>query len=162
MLIGPTVAPAQEANLPQPANRPCDSPECRQFDFWVGDWEVDTPDGKRAGTNRVEKILDGCVLLENWSGARGGAGKSFNLYSATEKRWRQIWVDNRGMLLELAGGIEDGKMVLQDARPGTVRNRITWEKLADGRVRQHWTTSQDDGVTWTDAFVGFYKLKAKP
>ena len=28
---------------------PCSAPEYHQFDFWLGDWEVTTPDGKPAG-----------------------------------------------------------------------------------------------------------------
>ncbi|MEQ1516386.1 MAG: hypothetical protein ABL931_07860, partial [Usitatibacteraceae bacterium] len=46
--------------------KPCLSIENRQFDFWIGDWDVTTPDGKLAGTNLIKPILAGCVLHENW------------------------------------------------------------------------------------------------
>jgi hypothetical protein len=36
-----------------------------------------------------------------------------------------------------------------------VRQRITWERQPDARVRQLWESSED-GVTWTVAFDGFY------
>jgi hypothetical protein len=147
------------------AAKPCDAPECRQFDFWIGTWEVRTPDGQIAGTNRIEKILDGCVLEENWTGARGMRGKSFNLYTPGDRRWHQSWVDSNGGLLLLAGEFRDGKMVLSGEAPqadGKVAShRITWEKLADGRVRQHWQTSNDGGKIWADAFLGTY-TKKKP
>ena len=90
---------------------PCAAPQNRQFDFWVGDWEVTQPDGTVAGTNRVEIILGGCVLQENWESANGkSVGHSFNLY-ARDGKWHQTWVDNSGLLLELVGGLEDGRMV---------------------------------------------------
>ncbi len=40
--------------------RPCSAPAHHQFDFWVGEWEVRTPDGALAGTNRITGILGGC------------------------------------------------------------------------------------------------------
>ena len=39
-----------------------------QFDFWLGEWEVRwNEDG--VGTNRVERILDGKIIQENFNGA---------------------------------------------------------------------------------------------
>jgi hypothetical protein len=115
------------------------------------------------GTNRIEKILDGCVVEENWSGVRGLRGKSFNLYTTEDRRWHQTWVDSQGQQLRLSGGLRDGRMVLEGQatqRDGkTVAHRITWERLGDGRIRQHWQTSQDGGAAWSDAFLGFYQRK---
>ena len=34
---------------------PCDAPEFRQFDFWLGEWTVTKPDGQLAGTNRISR-----------------------------------------------------------------------------------------------------------
>lgn len=54
-------------------------------------------------------------------------------------------------MLELAGGLVDGMMVLPggcalpDGR--TVTDRITWTPRADGTVRQHWEESLDAGRT---------------
>ena len=42
-------------------------------------------------------------------------------------------MDNQGLTLEIKGNFMDGKMVLEDKI-----NRITWEALEDGRVRQTW------------------------
>ena len=55
-------AEAQQAARP-PA---CTSAEHHQFDFWIGDWEVTLPNGKFAGTNRIDPILTGCVLRDCW------------------------------------------------------------------------------------------------
>jgi len=138
----------------------CSSEESHQFDFWIGDWDV-TSDGAAAGTNRIEAILDGCVLQEHWSGAQGSAGSSLNHYDPSIGKWRQYWVWRNGTTLELTGEYRDGKMVLagdsKDAKGKSVRNRITWYDNGDGTVRQHWEQSADRGKTWTTSFDGLYR-----
>jgi hypothetical protein len=141
---------------------PCPAPEHRQFDFWIGSWEVRDPSGAVVGHNRIEPILSGCALEENWASARGSKGRSLNMYDRAGDRWHQTWMDEHGQLLELDGGLEGGKMVLGGEvaslqRSGTTAlHRITWEPLEDGRVRQHWQASRDGGESWTTLFEGFY------
>jgi len=67
---------------PPPAPPPCAAPEYRQFDFWIGDWNVYGPDGSLAGTNDVTRELDGCVLQEHWvaAGPPPQRGSSFNTW----------------------------------------------------------------------------------
>lgn len=145
---------------PPPPPKACAAAEFRQFDFWLGDWKVTDPKGNLAGTNLVTLEFDGCVLQEHWKGSKGGTGSSFNVYDGAAKRWHQTWVDNGGTLLSLNGGLVEGRMVLEGQRQGPkgepVVNRISWEKLADGRVRQLWTISSDAGKTWSTAFDGVY------
>ena len=139
----------------------CQSAEYRQFDFWLGEWEVFLPNGKKAGDSRIEPIGAGCALLENWSGNGGFSGKSLNSYDSTDKRWHQSWVDSSGSRLELAGALSDKRMVLASAPgsagspPGTVQ-RIAWSVNDDGSVRQLWESSADAGKTWTVQFDGKY------
>ena len=145
----------------------CSTPEHRQFDFWVGDWQVfdysSGSKGKLAGTNRVEKILKGCVVQENWVGAGGSSGSSFNSFS--DGLWHQTWVDDTGFRLELAGAFRDGRMVLEGRSRGergeTVLERITWGVVNNNpnEVRQFWQQSRDEGKTWTVAFDGLYVRK---
>lgn len=40
--------------------KPCSAPEIKQFDFWVGDWNLTWADTMH-GNNRIEKIMDGCT-----------------------------------------------------------------------------------------------------
>ncbi|MCB9742449.1 MAG: hypothetical protein H6740_07615 [Alphaproteobacteria bacterium] len=145
---------------------PCQTTEHRQFDFWVGDWTVTTPDGEVAGTNHIAPILNGCVLQESWTGAQGGVGHSFNMYDAAEGVWRQTWVDGRGGRLDLSGHLqEDGSMLLTGARPGkqggVVQHELRWTPKPDGSVVQRWRISKDGGQSWEDAFLGVY-TKAAP
>lgn len=107
----------------------------------------------------------GCALEEQWSGNGGVTGSSLNTWDADRKRWHQTWVDNTGGLLQLDGTWQDGRMVLsgQDrSAPAaqTAEQRVTWQPLPDGRVRQLWEASKDAGRTWTTVFDGFYTRKS--
>jgi hypothetical protein len=149
---------------------PCSTPEYKQFDFWVGDWEVfDYARGTKgdlAGTNLVTRIFGGCAIQENWKGTQGGQGSSFNSYFSADKKWHQTWVDNSGYRLEIAGVFKDGKMILEGSHPGrqegvTVTNRITWNIVGNdpNQVRQFWERSRDAGKTWEAVFDGLYVRK---
>jgi hypothetical protein len=153
--------PASAQAKPKP--KPCSGPEYRQFDFWLGDWAVHSPAGKKQGENRVVSLLGGCVVQENWVGEQGSVGHSYNMYSNRDHLWHQTWVDNGGLLLQLAGGIKDGSMVMRgtlNSRDGEpVLHEVSWTPLEDGDVRQHWRASKDDGKTWQDIFIGIYSKK---
>jgi hypothetical protein len=158
--FGALSVPASAAPSPKQSPSPCSSAEYRQFDFWVGDWQVATPDGKPAGANTIERTLDGCVLRESWRGAGGSRGTSYNIYDASRKQWHQTWVDNQGQLLQLDGGLRDGRMVLSgetiDSTGKRTEQRITWERVGKDQVRQLWESSSDGGRTWAIAFDGLY------
>ncbi|MBK5258467.1 MAG: hypothetical protein JJE51_02670 [Thermoanaerobaculia bacterium] len=134
-----------------PPKKPCSAPQYRQFDFWIGEWDVKLANGKVAGTNSITSTHGGCVIEERWKGTGGVVGASLNIYDESDGKWHQTWVDNSGSRLALSGTFDGGKMVLTDKT-----NRITWTPLADGTVRQLWE-STTDGKTWTIAFDGIYK-----
>jgi len=146
---------------PQPSPAPCASPEHRQFDFWVGDWNVkDTATGAPAGHNLITLEQGSCVLQEHWTDSGGSTGTSFNIYYAGDKQWHQTWVDSTGLLLRLDGGLVDGKMVLTGKRVNragkVVTDRIVWTPEPNGDVRQVWDYTADDGKTWLPVFDGTY------
>ncbi len=158
LLLGLGSAAAQ---TPQNRRPDCSGPEHRQFDFWVGNWNV-TVGGKQAGTNDVTLILGKCVVQEHWVGAKGLTGQSFNFYNRDDGRWHQLWVDDVGSALDLAGNYADGKMVLSGTTAGKdgkqVLQRITWfDNRVEGTVRQLWESSNDNGQTWQVAFDGVYR-----
>jgi hypothetical protein len=78
---------------------PAPPPEARQFDFWLGDWEVFSPDGKKQGENRIERMANGWGLLENWTSADGNDGKSLNAWIPRKQQWQQFWVGTGGALV---------------------------------------------------------------
>ncbi len=149
----------------QQSSPACAAPENRQFDFWLGDWEVTVVGtGQIAGTNNITSMLGGCVLHEAYETPTGYRGNSFNSYDGSTGQWHQTWVDNAGAVLTLDGGLVDGKMVLsgpgRDAQGNEIVNQITWTPHEDGAVQQTWLVSSDGGSTWTTAFDGLYRKKS--
>src|SRR6185295_12235235 len=116
----------------------CDGAEHRQFDFWLGEWEVRDPQGKLVGRNRIEKAHDGCVLIEHWTSVARVTGTSVNVYDRDRGKWHQTWVDSGGGLLQLDGGRNGAAMVLAgdaydaDAPAKVARQRITWTPQPGG------------------------------
>lgn len=135
----------------QPRKPPCADALHHQFDFWIGDWDVSTPDGKPAGHNHIVSIAGGCGIEEQWTGAGGGSGRSLNTYDAADSRWHQFWVGGDGTVLQLAGGFAGNVMTLENAS-----NRIRFTGNPDGSVRQTWDQSADGGKTWKAVFDGKY------
>lgn len=143
--------------------RPCELlPEYRQFDFWVGEWDV-TAGGQKAGENRIDKLVQGCMLLENWTSAGGGSGKSINYFDPGKRKWIQVWMDSGGELIEVEGELVDGAMDFRGKhtyRDGRIEPyRMKFTPLSGGKVRQFIEQSKDDGETWYVWFDGTYSPK---
>lgn len=124
----------------------------RQFDFWIGDWDVTWGDDQH-GRNHVEAILDGKVLLEQFDGAPATPlrGMSVSVYRPHPGEWRQTWVDNQGSFWSFVGGFADGRMTLQtdDVRDGRpVRLRMVWYAITADALEWNWERSDDGGQTW--------------
>ena len=151
----------------EPPGKACETNPHRQFDFWLGDWEVFLPDGSKAGENRIESIASGCALRESWKGRGGFSGSSLNIFDTVDHKWHQAWVDSSGERLDLAGGIEGSAMVMSSVTPHPDKpgvqlvQRISWSTNVDGSVRQLWQNSEDGGKTWTTVFDGRY-VRKKP
>lgn len=132
------------------------NPEYRQFDFWIGQWDVFGKGGAQVGTSHVDLILGDCVVSENWTDAGGKEGKSYNKYNAPLKRWEQYWVDQYGSTTFYIGNLEGPNMVFLadqvDAAGKTSKLRMTFFPLAGGKVRQFGETSTDGEKTWTTTF----------
>lgn len=137
-----------------------------QLDFWLGDWEVCTA-GERAGHDHVVRILGGCAVTESWIASDGTRGESLFYYSASDRRWKQVWVTDQalrpGGLKEkhliarfTDGGVRfQGEIELPDGR--RILDRTTLRPLAAGRVGQRIEISRDGGEHWTSTFDAEYR-----
>lgn len=145
--------------------KPClFDPQYKQFDFWVGEWQVQhSQTGQSVGASSVQSIIEGCVVFENWVGAGGGTGKSFNFYNSRSGKWQQVWVSSGGSVLEYSGEYKDGAMryeALGPERNGVrVLFRLTFFNLGPERVRQLSEQSVDGGKTWTVQYDFTYLRK---
>ncbi|MEO1260659.1 MAG: hypothetical protein AAFZ15_17815 [Bacteroidota bacterium] len=151
-LLATLIASAQQSPCTQDAG-------FRQLDFWVGHWRVETPDGQLAGHNKIEIILDSCIVFENWTGAGVSRGKSFNYYNAKTNKWHQHWVDNFGNSLKFEGEATDGEIVYTGTSFSSdgkmVFDVLTLTKVNDDEVRQIWRQSKAGGE-WKIVFDGRY------
>lgn len=161
LLLGSALAvvAAPPAAAPSPADG---DPAWHILDFWIGNWKVyDAATGQLDGTNRIEPILRGCAIVENWSEATvSGEGKS--LFYREGGTWKQVWVTDSGSAKEkrLVAGAPPGGVRFQGevlTRKGErVLDRTTLTPLPDGRVRQVIEISRDHGATWTTGYDAYY------
>jgi hypothetical protein len=149
---------------------PCAAAEQKQLDFWVGEWELTWPTQKPGvtghGTNSIRRILDGCVVQENFSGENSAPlrGTSVSLFDAASHKWKQTWVDNEGSYLDFTGGMENGLMTFQ--REGMLADgsrslqRMVWKNVTADALDWSWESSSDGGKTWKVQWPIHYKRKS--
>jgi hypothetical protein len=134
--------------------KPCNTAEYHQFDFWIGSWDVQNPQGQVLGRDDITRENDGCILQEHWASLRVEKGTSFNYFDGRDKMWHQIYFDNSGNMgayPPMAGGVKDGRMVFLTDVKESPQYRWTFYPL-DGtgtKVRQWAESSNDGGKTWT-------------
>lgn len=162
-MLASAIAICSAPAFPQ-ATSPCPAdPERHHFDFWLGEWNVTTIQGNQVGTSRIESIANGCALLENWTGGRGGTGKSINAYNPVIKQWQQYWVGSDGEILDYTRSEFDGKSMIFFAssfREADHRKRLTFTPQDASTVRQHAETSVDGGKTWKTEYDFYYHRKS--
>ena len=147
--------------------KPCAStPENRQFDFWLGEWNVETTQGGvPAGQSKIELILGDCVIQENWqSDGNPYSGKSYNIYNTALKRWEQFWVDNSAGNIFFYGGLKDGVMDYwtdEIPQPGgpALKRHLQFIKVGSDKVRQYSQGSSDGGKSWKPEYDFTYSRK---
>jgi len=140
-------------------------PGARAFDFWVGSWIVQTPEGKRVGQSQISHGLEGCALVERFRGA-DGEGTSLSTYSSGSRRWEMLFANTSGLVVHqqgvpVAGGLRfTGTGIRTDGtRQGM---RTTFTALADSGVRQVLELSDDGGASWHEVGVAIYLRRPEP
>jgi len=128
--------------------RPCASASHREFDFWLGDWNINpSPTGQVGGTNSITSELDGCLVLESYRASGGVQGSSLNVFDRETGLWNQTWAFQIPGApigrLRTSGGIVDGMMVLDGTRDASFRgdpflfeDEWTWTPTPEGDVIQ--------------------------
>lgn len=128
--------------------------------FWLGDWQVSDLAGNKLGRSKVEVGRDGCELTETWASGRKFRGSNLHAYSAEDKRWRQINVDNHGHVHAFEGIASDHGVeysgVSKNEAGGDVLNRMDIAKESANRVNVWWRKSEDAGKSWTTAYEAIY------
>ncbi|MGH9591957.1 MAG: hypothetical protein ACRD5L_02620, partial [Bryobacteraceae bacterium] len=148
--LGAQAAAGKPAEAPKAASQPvlrvspaCAAAEFRQFDYWVGDWDVtSTNDGIARGTSHISREMNGCVIWENWTSVGGPFfGKSYNTYNPNLQRWEQYWVDNGAGVAFFTGHLVDGTMDymtedIPQPKGGVMRRHLQFFNISPDQVRQ--------------------------
>ncbi len=141
----------------------CSGPRYREFDFWVGEWNVFGTNDVFFGTNAVTSELDGCLVQEHWISSAGTRGRSLNTFDAETGMWHQDWASQgtgASARLRTSGGLEGGEMVLTGVRHPVIGftfiDTWTWTEDAQGNVIQ---TGQFEvpELDINSSFTGVYK-----
>ena len=154
----------------------CSSPEAHQFDFWIGEWNIEQKiiqkDGSWLKTDAhtsVSPILGGCALEEHWTGSvkffwqgmediKTMKGFSIRYYNPKEKVWLIHWMDN----LELKfgsgarGNFKDGRgefFAEKDTPNGKQFSRITFSGIKKNSVHWDLAISNDNKKSWTTIWI---------
>jgi tetratricopeptide (TPR) repeat protein len=131
-------------------------PEAKNFDFWVGEWDVYNKQEQKAGISVIEKISSGCGILENWINVLGLPGKSINFYDFAAKKWFQYWIGSDGIPIRFEGNYENGAMrylgEYTSANGEKTISRLTFFNLDVNTVRQLGEDSSDGGKTFTVSY----------
>jgi hypothetical protein len=152
---------ALESNGAVVRQRPagCIESEKRQFDFWLGEWDVSmTGTTDLVAESSITLADQGCVILESWRPFQGASGHSINGYDALAKEWKQTWIDATGRITPYGGTMQDGTLVMDDrgsqapAKQKFTKRRMSFRPIDDSTVRQ-WGEGWDNAgqawvVTW--------------
>ncbi|MBS1916462.1 MAG: tetratricopeptide repeat protein [Bacteroidetes bacterium] len=137
----------------------------RQFDFWIGEWDVyQTGTKNLVGHSIIQSISGGCAILENWTSLAGAHnGKSINYYDTLAKAWEQDWVGSSGDIQRFTNGrYENEKMMFtyttKQNGQKAFGNFIFYNLGAD-KVRQYQDVSVDDGKTFQVSYDFTYIRK---
>jgi hypothetical protein len=126
------------------------------FDFWVGDWKLTWKgaDGKPAkGTNRIERILGGPVIQENFADEQQSfLGTSITVYNPQQKLWHQAWADNQGSYFDFEGAVDGDKRIFhtkpREVNGATIIQRMVFYDIRHDAFMWDWEISKDAGKTW--------------
>jgi hypothetical protein len=154
--------------------------ESRQFDFWVGEWDVNLrirqddgswPDAVRSKA-RIFPILSGKAVLELWSDERveGIKGYSLRYFDTARDEW-VLWLNwpgpNRSGSSSLSGAFRHGRGEFYSTRTnpdGTETiSRYTFSDVTPTSLRWDDAFSSDGGDTWSHGWImEFTRTGAKP
>jgi hypothetical protein len=134
----------------------------------VGDWDVYVG-AQLAGTDRVERVMNGCAIVEHWRDTSGGEGISLFGYDARRNLWTQNWVTPD---TSVSGGIKYKVLrahtptsttfqgELEGGNGAVYYDRTILTALPDHTVHQEIQVSRD-GVNWRTMFDAIYRPQAR-
>jgi hypothetical protein len=159
-------------------------PEAKQFDFLLGQWQVDVKPKlsgiagmihgapKLQGAWKAWRTLDGLAVEDELriidaSGNPISLTHALRIYSKADGRWKLSGLDAyRARFSESAGGLEAGEMRISgrgldaEGKPSLTRTRYYDVSPNGFRVRQD--RSSDNGQTWDEGVLEMVATRTAP
>ena len=139
-LDGQQSQPAQPSH--PPADR-CSTPEYRQLDFILGNWEVANKGKKSADVTFEPTSNSTCGVMESWRNANGGGGNGLFANSPVGHGWQYFWVPSSGQPTWLhdgkpTGNGEELQFTLTRTLPDGTSHESHWTitKTPEGQIRE--------------------------
>jgi hypothetical protein len=162
-----------------------DSEAARDFDFWLGDWQLSqqiwSGDGddfeSYAARSQVRRISRAGALVENfegrvrffWLGMEESArmrGASVRVYYPDAGEWRIFWMDtlDPGFGLPFSGGFSGsvGEFQLSERPEGLPPSKIRFESQPDGSVDWRLSLRERDGEGWRPLWLIEFRRPEPP
>jgi hypothetical protein len=149
----------------------------RQFDFWIGEWDVNLRVqqkdkswlDKHKSVARIYPILDGTAILELWSENEDGInGYSLRYYNPKKDKW-DLWLNwagkNRSGTNGLEGSFRHGRGEFFSERKIDERttqiDRYTFSDATPNSLRWDDGYSRDGGKTWSSNWIMEFTRRQK-
>jgi hypothetical protein len=144
---------------------PClHNPHNREFDYWIGSWDVyATGTTQLVGHSVVQQASGGCMILENWTALVNEDGKSINFIDVKTGKWEQNWVGSGGQAQRFINGVYKNNVMVfegstQNKAGAALTVRFSFFNIDPNKVRQLYETSKD-GATWATGYDLTYLRK---
>jgi hypothetical protein len=163
LALQPLFLLALAAPLPGQTPPRCPEPQAREFDFWLGEWDVEnrqrnpqaslgdtTLYATGSATDEVHPVLGGCAIVEHWFGELTHTtqrGFSVRAWEPERERWVLwlVWPGPAGVAFgRLEGTFANGRGEFRSERTGP-RGPIT--------TRFRFSDIEPDAFTWSGAFA---------
>jgi hypothetical protein len=149
----------------------------RQFDFWIGEWDVNlrviqkdnTWKDQHRSVARIYPILDGKAILELWSEKENGInGYSLRYFNPQKDKW-DLWLNWAGKNRSGTNGLEGkfrhgrGEFFIERKidEKTTQISRYTFSDASANSLRWDDGYSRDGGKTWSANWIMEFSRRAQ-
>jgi len=164
-ILGITTALLLSCCMALAGERPeaCAGEAARQFDFWPGEWRVESryrtgPDQwlQTEGRWLAEQVVGGCVIIDFADGAFSGTpmeGMGTRYWDPRAQLWVITWISTAhpGKWQEWRGRFVDGVGNFYSASTdevGEVYSRLQWSDIMGDSAAWNFAVTRDGGTTW--------------
>lgn len=128
------------------------------FNFFIGEWDLEDSTAKRIASLTVRSSHNGYVITEQWQAGRRRSGSSMTHFDPVAGQWKQTRVNSDGGVVYYTGEYRDDAMHFEgeELRQNGNRqlSRLLLRPNADDGTIQYLMTRSEDGENWETIVEG--------